>query len=310
MIGTLHFLRPYWLLLFFPILYLSFYLFRHTKAFHTWRQICDEHLLKYLVQTQSSLHYRLFISMLVASLFCLIISLAGIAYIKLPVPIYQPQQARILVLDLSNTMLAQDIKPSRLQRAKFKLRDLLRQQDIGQFGLIVYTKEAFVVSPLTHDGQTIDALIASLTPNIMPVDGNQLELALMEAQRLLKQARMASGQILVLTAETPSPEAIDQAKILANHKIQTSILPILPKDKINLLFETFAKAGSGYLIEFTETTDDIQQWIQFTQHHGSYQTQKNQDMPVWRDDGRWFLLLSMLLLLPLFRRGMLERIRA
>lgn len=305
---SFHFLRPCWLFCFILLIILSVYFLKRPHALHAWRRICDPHLLPYLIKTPHTTKYRM-LWMPILSLSCCILSLAGPAFVKLPVPTYQHQQAHVLVLDLSNTMLAEDISPNRLQRAKFKLRDLFRNHNKGQFALIAYTAEPFIVSPLTDDAQTIDALTEALTPDLMPVDGNRLDSALLEAEKLIQEANLASGNVLVLTAETPSPMAIQSAQTLANHHISTSILPILRKNQVNPLFKEFAAAGRGQVFAFTDTSKDIQHWLSTTKHHPVFKTTENDAIPKWRDDGRAFLIPALLFILPLFRRGALLGMR-
>jgi Ca-activated chloride channel family protein len=309
MTTAFHFLRPYWLLCFIPIALFCVYFIKRTQLDHAWRHICDPHLLPHLIKTQQTTRYNSS-WMPVLSLFFCILSLAGPAFVKLPVPIYQHQQAHVLILDLSNTMLAEDISPSRLQRAKFKLRDLFRNHHTGQVALIVYTGEPFVVAPLTDDGKTIDALTESLTPDIMPVGGNRLDSALLEAEQLIQRAGFKNGSILVLTSETPSPMAIESAAALAKHHIATSILPVLHKKQVNALFTEFATAGHGEVVHFTETSDDIQHWLSASQNHPAFKTTQDDTVPQWRDDGRWFLIPAILFILPLFRRGGILRLQS
>jgi Ca-activated chloride channel family protein len=302
MIAAFHFLRPYWLLCFIPTTLFCVYFFKRAQACHAWRHICDPHLLPHLIKTKKKTQYNSSWMLFLSLIFC-ILSLAGPAFVKLPAPIYQYQKAHVLVLDLSNTMLANDISPSRLQRAKFKLRDLFRNHYTGQVALIVYTGEPFVVSPLTDDGKTIDALTESLTPDIMPIGGNRLDSALLEAKKLIQRAGFKNGSVLVLTSETPSPMAIESAEILAKHHIATSILPMLRKKQVNTLYTEFATAGRGEVVHFTETSDDIQRWLSASENHPTLKTTQEDTIPKWRDDGRWFLIPAMLFILPLFRRG-------
>src|SRR5262249_23313441 len=152
-----------------------------------WASICDEHLLNHLLVEKGRSTRYLFL-FLFGSLFSLIISLAGPAWIQVPAPTYKQIQPRVILLDLSEAMLESDLSPNRLSRAKFKLHDLFKLPDIGQLGLIVFTGESFVASPLTDDAQTVDALLDSLSPDIMPVEGHRLDRALEEAKKLINQA--------------------------------------------------------------------------------------------------------------------------
>ena len=171
----------------------------------------------------------------------------------------------------------------------------------------MYTGEPFVVSPLTEDGQTIDALLSSLTPDIMPVEGQQLATALEQGAQLIKQAGFQQGQLLVLTASAPSPESISTAKGLARAGIETSVIPVLSTDiALSPSFQQLVSAGQGELIRFTDTAADIDKWLAATHQHQHYTANLQDEIPLWRDEGRWFLIPALLLLLPVFRRGWLQ----
>lgn len=302
-----HFIRPLWLWMLLPFVVLSWCLLRQTSTMTAWSKVCDAHLLPYLIQTK---HYsrRIFSMLLLfASVLLMIISLAGPTWSRLPVPTYQQIQPRVVVLDMSDTMLTNDLQPDRLSRAKFKLHDLFQHKNTGQFGLVVYTGEPFVVSPLTDDGQTIDALLSSLTPDVMPVEGQQLSSAIDQAHQLITQAGFQQGNILVLTASSPSRSDIEAATLLSQAGIYTSIMPVIKNDTtLNPLFEEFAKAGHGEVIPFSDTSTDLEQWLTATQSNQQYTANLQNDIPVWSDQGRWFLIPALIFLLPAFRRGWLS----
>ncbi len=235
------------------------------------------------------------------------ISLAGPTWSRLPIPSYKQIQPRVIVLDLSDSMLANDLKPDRLTRAKFKLHDLFKRRT-GQFGLVAYTGEPFVVAPLTDDALSIDSLLSSLSPEIMPVDGRKLESALEEAGQLIVNAGFNEGQILVLTGESPTMTAISTAKDLASKHIHTSIMPMIANKSLSPLFEDLAKAGNGQLIAFRANSDDLELWLQKSANKTRFALSNDDEIPEWRDEGRWFLIPALVFLLPVFRRGWLQGI--
>src|SRR5580704_5495960 len=175
MISEFHFLRPWWLLAVIPLLGLVILSWRQTPQLHAWSDVCDSHLLEHLLQKKGQNKRIASLSFLFLSILLMILSLAGPAWYKLPVPTYKSIEPRVLVLDMSPNMMATDLTPNRLSRAKFKLHYLFTRKNEGQFGLIVYTGEPFVVSPLTNDGKTIASLLSMLTPDIMPVGGQKLD---------------------------------------------------------------------------------------------------------------------------------------
>ncbi|PWY56548.1 hypothetical protein DGG96_05330 [Legionella qingyii] len=307
MIATFHFLRPWWLLMILPLIGLVLVLWRQKPKLHAWSEVCDQHLLHHLLQKKGQGQRVGSLLCLFLSILFMIFSIAGPVWYKLPVATYKPIQPRVLVLDMSDNMMANDLTPNRLSRAKFKLHDLFAHKDVGQFGLVVFTSEPFVVSPLTDDGHTISSLLSSLTPDIMPVAGQNLDSALNEASNLIKQAGYNQGQILVLTADAPSSASIALAKKLADSGIYSSIMPVKADKNLNPLFSRFADAGNGQLVKYSSDSSDLDQWLKSSDNN-EYALSKNEDIPLWRDEGRWFLIPALLLLLPVFRRGWIQRI--
>ncbi|MDP3562469.1 MAG: VWA domain-containing protein [Legionellaceae bacterium] len=303
-----HFLRPAWFVMILPLVMLGYNLLSQKSAIQTWRHACDAHLLPHLLHIHGKSTRGWPLGILMLSSLCIIIALAGPTWSRMPVPTYQHIQPRVLLLDMSDDMLEEDLSPNRLTRAKFKLHDLLQQSHSGQFGLIAYTGQSFIVSPLTDDGQTIDALLPSLIPSIMPIGGNQLELALEEAKSLIAESGSQSGELLVFTARIPSSAAVNAAQDLGNHHFHVSIMPMLDDKTALPLFQPLARAGRGKVVTLTHNDSDIQQWLASTRTKATYQTNDLDDIPLWRDEGRWFIIPALILLLPAFWRGWLQRI--
>lgn len=303
MISELHVLRPWCLLALLPCLGLSLLLWRQKTELQAWKKICDPHLLAHLIQKRGANRKRTAWLLVTGALFFMILAMAGPAWHQLPVITYKPIQPRVLLLDMSEHMLQDDLSPNRLARAKFKLHDLFSHKDIGQFALIAFTAEPFVVSPLTDDGQTISALLSALTPDVMPVGGQDLSSALKQASQLIEQAGYHHGQVLVLTADTPSEVAAETARTLASKGIFSSIMPIRAEGDLNPLFQKFATLGHGTLLHYTADPGDLEQWLKLTRHEQSLALDKENNSPLWQDEGRWFLIPALLLLLPVFRRG-------
>ncbi|MFC3909799.1 VWA domain-containing protein [Legionella dresdenensis] len=310
MLADFHFLRPWWLLAIIPLLLLAWRMWRQNPRLQSWHAICDSHLLAHLVSDNDAGKRHAALLLLVISALFMVIALAGPAWQKLPVPAFQKVQARVVVLDMSDNMFETDLTPDRLTRAKFKLQDLFSRRDVGQFGMVVFTGEPFVVSPLTDDGQTIISLLSSLTQDIMPVDGQRLDTALVEAAKLIEQAGFKQGRILVLTASTPPADAADEAEKLAMQGIYTSVMPMVADKTLLPLYKPLAEAGSGEVVPYSGTSDDLEQWLNDKTGSGDYARSEQDDIPVWRDEGRWFLLPAIILWLPVFRRGWIQRIDA
>ena len=98
--------------------------------------------------------------------------MAGPTWEKIQQPSFRADQALVIALDLSRSMNAQDLSPNRLTRGKLKILDILERRRSAQVALIVYSANAFTVTPLTSDSDTIISLINSLDTTIMPSRGS------------------------------------------------------------------------------------------------------------------------------------------
>ncbi|WP_347260737.1 VWA domain-containing protein [Rudaea sp.] len=225
-IHNLHFIRPWWLLL---LLALPL-LWRALKSAGTdaqaWRGAVDAHLLEHLlVRNADATPARSPIWLAVAALVVASLALAGPAWERLPQPLYKNQAARVIALELSATMAAQDVKPSRYERARYKIADILKRSGDAQVALIAYAGDAFVVAPLTDDANTVASLVDSLDPSVMPSGGNDTGRAIDLGVKLIHQAGVRAGEI-VLLADGASGDADAAAARARGAGVHVSVLGI------------------------------------------------------------------------------------
>lgn len=220
-----HFLRPGWLLAFIPLALLLCWLARRARAGGAWEGVCDAALLPHILAAGRGRAGRapLFLLGLGAALG--IIALAGPAWERLPRPVFERQAALVIALDLSYSMYARDIQPSRLERARFKIADLLDLRQEGQTALLVYAGGPFTVAPLTSDGNTIKAQLAALSPEIMPAPGSEAGPAIDAAMALMAQGGHGAGHILLVT-DGVSPAAEARFKAAGARGYPVSILAL------------------------------------------------------------------------------------
>ena len=138
-------------------------------------------LLPLLLDDQKTQRSRIPLWLLSLGWLLAVLALADPAWEQQPQPLRQTGTSRVIVLDLSRSMLAPDLKPSRLVRARFKVEDILAHDAEGQTGLVVFAGDAFTVSPLTRDADTIRAQLRALDPSIMPSQGSRADLGLLKA---------------------------------------------------------------------------------------------------------------------------------
>ncbi|MFK7889708.1 MAG: VWA domain-containing protein [Granulosicoccus sp.] len=196
--NTLHWLRPEWLWALLPLLLLfTLYWFRLRRAQSAWEQLVDPQLQAYVIEGTGGKRTLRPLLLFVGWLL-IILMMAGPVWQQQQVPVYQAQQAEIVLFDLSGSMLSDDIAPNRLTRARFKLADLLTQSEGRQTALIAFSERPYVISPLTEDAETIQAFLPSLDPQIMPVQGSRLDLAIERATTLFSQTGVVEGHIIYI----------------------------------------------------------------------------------------------------------------
>ncbi len=243
--------------------------------------------------------------------------MAGPAWKLLPQPIYQNNEARVIVLDLSRAMTATDLSPNRMTRAQYKILDILQQYPIGQTGMLVFSSAPFVVSPLTSDAATIASMVNTLSPSIMPVDGQQLTPALQKAAQLIHQAGLSHGNIILLGVNGITTESLALAKNLHTQGITISVLGIGTERTKNVPafaqldstgLRKLAGVGGGRYANFTSDDSDLNALLNPTELQSVTQNTKKTDAsaPLWKDEGGWLILIILPLATLVFRRGWLE----
>ena len=173
-LSEFHFLRPEWFYVLIPTVLLYLLLRKRDATASNWSKSIDPMLLPYLIETSGETTKRNPFYLLLIAWLIMITALAGPVWQKTPQPVQTKEDALIIVLDLSLSMYATDIKPNRITRARQKLLDIVTKRDEGVTGLIVYAGDAHVVSPLTDDAATIAAMVPALAPEIMPIYGSSL----------------------------------------------------------------------------------------------------------------------------------------
>ncbi|WP_395341692.1 vWA domain-containing protein [Ningiella sp. W23] len=196
---SFHFIRP-WALVMVPLVIAVSYIWMRVKMANSrWQHILPAHLHSVLIASKGNKQSKQAYIWLMIALTLGCFALAGPAWQKLPQPVYQTDSGRVLVMDMSLSMRATDVSPSRLARAKFKAIDLIQEVNDGEVGLVAYASDAFTISPLTQDISNLENLIPALSPEIMPSDGSNPIAGLQQAQALLEGAGYQYGHIYWIT---------------------------------------------------------------------------------------------------------------
>ena len=326
---SFHFQQPEWFWVLVPLLILLWLLRQSGEQASAWRKVCDARLLPYLLDKSASNRVYLPLWLLATGGLLAVIALADPVWKQQEQPVFRNEAARVIVLDLSNSMLSPDLKPSRLVRARYKVADILQQNLDGQTGLVVFAGDAFTVSPLTHDVDTIQALLSPLEPALMPSQGSRVDLGLRHAADLMRQAGILQGDILLITDGFDGQRAIDAARQVSGDGYRVSVLGVgtdsgapIPIGRGGFLrdqqgeivvpaleqaaLRKLAAAGGGDFTAISSSTHDIEYLLSRMSSQlseGSQETGMN--TTVWQSNGPWLAVLLLPLAALAFRRGWL-----
>lgn len=294
MISAFHFIRPYWLLALVPAMWVWWRVWRRHDARSTWKQLIAPHLLPYLL-TGGDDHRRIRPIHLLAIMWALsVLALAGPTWTREASPFAEDEAGMMVLLKVTPSMMATDVQPTRLDRAKHKLRDLLEVREGAATGLIAYSGSAHLVMPLTRDRVIINTMAEGLTPETMPVTGDDLAAALREAQAVLERTGR-SGSILVM-ADTVGPGALPEVgnvQFLALHAPGTRVDPGL---------ETAVRTLDAAVTSLTVDEEDVTQ-VNRRADRDLKSVLAEEAGERWKDAGYWLLPLIALGLVVWGRRG-------
>ena len=331
--NNFHFLRPWWFAGLLPVAaVVAFYSWRKRSA-GSWENIINPELLPFLMQgseSKKALNSTWLLSIVILAWIICCLSLAGPTWQQLPQPVHKQDAALVVVFDLSPSMLAEDISPSRLVRARYKLIDILTRRTEGVAGLIVYGADAHTVSPLTEDSNTIVSIVPVLAPNLLPEYGSNVEEALASAVDLAITGGYQQADILLISDGIDRSALSELTPIISQQgDFRLSILGVgTPQGApIPTGAGGFAKQANGNVVVAKLNVTALQQLA--TSNGGIYQTLSADDRDVdelltamnsmfadniretdrsfdlWDDQGFWLVLFLLPVVLLSFRKGTL-----
>ncbi len=327
------FLRPLYLLLI-PVGFgLVWIMYRHYRGQSDWGQLGDEHLIQHLLTSQNLSRQTgwPFLGLVLAWVLACI-AMSGPAWERLPGQAADTLRGRMILFDLSKSMDSTDVKPSRLVTAKYKLIDLLKSGAGFEQGLIIFAGDAFIVSPMTDDIDTLTNLIPELNTSTPPSQGSRSDLAVAMALATMQQTGFNQGEIILIT-DGVSPDTQNLANNANAYGFRVSVLAIgtenakpipiagggylkdnqgnivIPNINIDALKQV-TQNGGGILTTLSLDSSDIEQLntvksIVPDLTENTYNANANNRYLTdrWIERGPWLLIPLLLLVAMSFRRG-------
>lgn len=297
-----HFLRPWWLLALLGI-GLSWWIARrrssHRGKIHS---VIAPHLAVALTIGRNDRRGLQPVDTVAIVLILLALAAAGPTWSRVPNPLVSDTAPLVVALKVSKSMMQPDVPPSRLERAKHKILDLLKERAGARTALIAYAGSAHQVVPLTEDPEVIKPFLEGLDPGVMPTEGNATDEALTLARNILDTQTEPGSILFLLDGLSNSDQTAFSRKSEGNNA--SVLFWLFSRDQ--KATEIQASAGLRPVFSVTADTRDVQQVLRSID--ATYQAALSQDEDAkWRDRGALFVWPATLLLLLGFRRGWVMR---
>ncbi|WP_336334506.1 VWA domain-containing protein [Pseudomonas putida] len=323
-LAAFHFLRPWWLLLLLPGVLLPLAWTRRHDLKRQLTGIIAPHLVEHLVIRPREVQRLRPVHLLGAVLVTGGVAAAGPTWTQ-DIPDFLDNRAPlILAVDLSPSMDADDMPPSRLAAARHTLHDLVQRRAGARTALIAYAGSAHLVLPATDDPGLLDTFIQALSTDLIAQPGKDVLGVVAIANKLLA-AEKSPGTLVLLTDGADTSQFEELGKRLADSDLQVLVLAVGSQDTgvlrdakgmprldpqgraVNGGFDAqglqgLAKAANAPLGSLTLDNDDLD-WIELhAQQH--FQAAKGDGQTLhWKDAGYWLCWPLLLLAVCCVRRG-------
>ena len=319
-----HFMRPEWLVLIIPAIIFTGMMLRQILRSGDWSKYIDPALQSYMLDDIPGKKSTAVSGVLAIAWIITIFALAGPSFEKKAVPVVTNPDALVILLDMSLSMGAQDVAPSRAVRAVRKATDIVRGREDGVTAVVAYAGDAHTVVPFTDDSATVEHLITSLSPEIMPKLGSRPDKAISNALKLMRDAGISEANILLLTDGIQEKD-VSRISPLLSPNVSLSLIAIGTNEgaPIPTGDQGFLKDGSGNIVLPRLNTRPMQslyeatgsRWRSLTYNDSDWQgltsapdysrakAEQEQMLQTWIDSGFWLIFLILPVALFSFRRG-------
>lgn len=303
-INNFHFIRPYFLLFLLLPLLLFFRKITPSKTVSSWEDICDKNLLNFLLVKGSSERTIYIKKYIYIGLISAIIAAAGPSWKKIELPTFTAENPNMFILSLSQDMQLKDIYPSRLERTKFIIQDIANTLENGQFGLMVYSSEPYVITPFSDDVELIKNLLPQIVANIVPDNGDRLDRALDMAIERFINAGYKKGNIILFATDVGQYFDLALASAEKAKQLNFSVNVIDASFEGNEKLKILAQKGNGEYASVRNSTPQLVVNKLKTLETDDLKENKNKRSS-YLDFGYYLVFIPLFCLLMFFRKGLL-----
>ncbi|RRV87814.1 VWA domain-containing protein [Stutzerimonas stutzeri] len=209
-----HLLRPWWLAIVPLLAWLLWRLWHRQLQVGRWQRLLPEAFHAALLTRGRLRHSRLPWLALGLAWLLAVIALLGPSWQRFEQPSIKRSDPLVVLLEVTPSMLAADVAPTRLEQAKRKLLDLLERRQDVQTAVVVFAGSAHILVPLSDDLATTRNLLAAVHPALMPEPGQRADLAVARGLELLRQAGLGRGRLLLIGSSLDQHERSAIATLL------------------------------------------------------------------------------------------------
>ena len=309
-----HFLRTdyWWVAILVLVIWLFGMLFFSES--NRWKKHIATHLQPYVIQKGTTWKSRLIhVSVLVMFAFGLL-AFFGPTWSQVKTPAKKVTSQMVIALDLSQSMMVTDVSPSRLERAKFKIFDLLKANPIAETNLLVFAGSTHTAVPFTTDYKIITDQLDGLTPRMMPVKGTGFN-ALFHKIDTLFSTNQAQGKVLLVTDDLSDLPMEVISSFLQENNVELYVFPFataqgetIPNTKELSQLDQQKLAGLKMMervkvVELTVDNSDVTDLAKAVSMDIVFEDKTEEENEEWQDNGIWLVFPLALLFLFSFRKG-------
>lgn len=293
------------------ILCLGFLFYRESK---TWEKSIAPHLRPYVIKKGTSWKSLLIRTSVIFMFVIGFISFLGPTWNQIKAPAKKVESKLVIALDLSKSMLATDVSPTRLERAKFKIHDLLEADPRAATNLLVYAGSTHTAIPFTTDYKIILDQLDGLQPKMMPAQGTAYH-SLFKKLDTLFTGNKAEAKVLLMTDDLEDLSIEQVSVFLQENHAKLYIYPFatqngatIPSFKTNSALNMsklngLAEMDGVDILEMTLDDSDVKDLAKAISADLVFEDKSDKEEENWLDNGYWLIFPLALIFLFSFRKG-------
>jgi Ca-activated chloride channel family protein len=230
----------------------------------------------------------------------------------------------VVAIDVSQSMLAEDIKPNRLERARRKVRDLIRMLEGDRIGLVAFAGTAFPQCPLTLDYSAVEIFLDIIDTDLIPMPGTAIGQAIRASVKAFGGESKASRAVILVTdGEDHEGNALEAAQFARDQGVKIFVIGVgqdlgapiprpgegggfkqdekgevvLSKLDESTLEKIALETGGAYVRSVTGDMDLSKIYLENIKQRIEKKELKTTRRKLWREKFQWFALLALLCLI-------------